>query len=100
MLLLLRLTAQVTRRGQKFLGHANAFLHIASKHAAVRMLFWYAAVPSASASKRAAVLPLHLQDLIDVGWTSVWVKVVTQWCVAGLYIWTMVAPYVFPDRDF
>lgn len=41
-----------------------------------------------------------VQDLIDVGWTSVWVKVVTQWCIAGLYMWTMVAPSLFPDRDF
>ncbi len=40
------------------------------------------------------------QDLIDVGWTSVWVKVVTQWCVAGLYMWTMVAPSLLTERDF
>lgn len=39
-------------------------------------------------------------DLIDVGWTSVWVKVVTQWCVAALYMWTMAAPLLFPDREF
>ena len=27
------------------------------------------------------------KDLIDVGWTSVWVKVVAQWLTAGLYAW-------------
>ncbi|EFN58848.1 hypothetical protein CHLNCDRAFT_48549 [Chlorella variabilis] len=38
--------------------------------------------------------------LINVGWTSVWVKVVSQWVTVGLYCWTLVAPQLFPDRDF
>jgi hypothetical protein len=40
------------------------------------------------------------RDLIDVGWTSVWVKIVAQWATAGLYGWTLAAPIVFPDREF
>lgn len=40
------------------------------------------------------------RDLIDVGWTSVWVKLVTQWVTAATYIWMLIAPAVFPDRDF
>ena len=40
------------------------------------------------------------RDLIDVGWTSVWVKVVAQWATVALYAWTMTAPLLFPDRDF
>ncbi|ESR33042.1 tms1 isoform f [Citrus sinensis] len=39
-------------------------------------------------------------DLIDVGWTSVWVRICSQWVTAGLYIWTLVAPLLFPDREF
>ncbi|KAF5787782.1 putative serine incorporator/TMS membrane protein [Helianthus annuus] len=39
-------------------------------------------------------------DLIDVGWTSVWVRICTEWVTAGLYIWSLVAPLIFPDRDF
>ncbi|KAI5650604.1 hypothetical protein M9H77_36609 [Catharanthus roseus] len=39
-------------------------------------------------------------DLIDVGWTSVWVRIVTEWVTAGLYVWTLVAPLLFPDREF
>ncbi|KAK7303238.1 hypothetical protein RJT34_14140 [Clitoria ternatea] len=39
-------------------------------------------------------------DLIDVGWTSVWVRIGTEWVTAGLYIWTLVAPVMFPDREF
>ncbi|XP_039071140.1 serine incorporator 3-like isoform X1 [Hibiscus syriacus] len=39
-------------------------------------------------------------DLIDVGWTSVWVRICTEWVTAGLYVWTLVAPLILPDREF
>ncbi|KGN47263.1 serine incorporator 3 [Cucumis sativus] len=39
-------------------------------------------------------------DLIDVGWTSVWVRICTEWVTGGLYIWSLVAPLLFPDREF
>lgn len=39
-------------------------------------------------------------DLIDVGWTTVWVRICTQWVTAVLYVWTLVAPLVISDRDF
>jgi hypothetical protein len=47
-----------------------------------------------------ALSPSLPQYLINVGWTSVWVKVVSQWVTVGLYCWTLVAPVLFPDRDF
>ncbi|CAI5452612.1 unnamed protein product [Caenorhabditis angaria] len=31
---------------------------------------------------------------------SVWVKMVSSWVCVALYSWTLVAPIVFPDRDF
>ncbi|GAB5367000.1 hypothetical protein AAMO2058_001192300 [Amorphochlora amoebiformis] len=31
---------------------------------------------------------------------SFWVKVASQWVVMILYIWTLIAPILFPDRDF
>mmetsp|Transcript_28300 Transcript_28300/g.49769 ORF Transcript_28300/g.49769 Transcript_28300/m.49769 type:complete len:433 (+) Transcript_28300:130-1428(+) len=31
---------------------------------------------------------------------SFWVKVSSQWMVMILYVWTLVAPVMFPDRDF
>ena len=37
---------------------------------------------------------------VDVGWASVWVKIASQWATAGLYLWTMMAPVLLPDRDF
>ena len=40
------------------------------------------------------------KDLLDVGWVSVWVKIVTQWLTAVLYLWTLIAPTLFPDRVF
>jgi hypothetical protein len=40
------------------------------------------------------------KDQIDVGWTSVWVKSISSWAVAGLYCWTLLAPALFPDREF
>ncbi|RVE50549.1 hypothetical protein evm_004776 [Chilo suppressalis] len=31
---------------------------------------------------------------------SMWIKITSSWLCIGLYIWTLVAPAVFPDRDF
>jgi hypothetical protein len=31
---------------------------------------------------------------------SVWVKIVSSWLCVGIYAWTMLAPALFPDRDF
>lgn len=41
-----------------------------------------------------------LKDQIDVGWPSVWVKIVSQWIAGALYAWTLIAPAMFPDRNF
>eukprot|EP00727_Mastigamoeba_balamuthi_P011465 m51a1_g6941 putative serine incorporator 3 (444) ;mRNA; r:242867-245295 len=37
---------------------------------------------------------------VDSGAAAVWVKIVSGWIVFGLYVWSMVAPSLFPDRDF
>ncbi|CAD7703329.1 unnamed protein product [Ostreobium quekettii] len=34
------------------------------------------------------------------GWQSAWVKIASQWLVVLLYIWTMIAPVLLPDREF
>ncbi|POM72950.1 Hypothetical protein PHPALM_10255 [Phytophthora palmivora] len=31
---------------------------------------------------------------------TMWVKAISQWVASGLFLWTLVAPAVFPDRDF
>lgn len=38
--------------------------------------------------------------LVDVGWASVWVRILTGWATAALFIWSMVAPHLFPEREF
>ena len=31
---------------------------------------------------------------------SMWVKITSSWVCSALYIWTLVAPIVLPDREF
>lgn len=37
---------------------------------------------------------------VDSGWEAVWIKIVTSWLAILLYLWTLVAPVLLPDRDF
>jgi hypothetical protein len=37
---------------------------------------------------------------VDTGYAAVWVKAVSSWVCIGLYTWSLVAPVLFPDRDF
>jgi serine incorporator 1/3 len=36
----------------------------------------------------------------NVGHISMWVIIGSQWLVMTLYLWTLIAPRLFPDRDF
>ena len=36
----------------------------------------------------------------NVGEASMWMLIVSQWVALLLYLWTLVAPRLFPDRDF
>ena len=36
----------------------------------------------------------------NVGYISMWVIIGSQWFVMTLYLWTLVAPRLFPNRDF
>ena len=36
----------------------------------------------------------------DVGRTSMWMIIASQWIVLVLYVWTLVAPRLCPNRDF
>jgi hypothetical protein len=37
---------------------------------------------------------------LDVSNVSMWMIIASQWLVLVLYLWTLVAPRLFPDRDF
>lgn len=36
----------------------------------------------------------------DKSSTNMWIIIVSQWVAMTLYLWTLMAPVVFPDRDF
>ena len=36
----------------------------------------------------------------DVGRVSMWMIIISQWIALLLYLWTLVAPQIFPDREF
>ena len=36
----------------------------------------------------------------DKGTVAMWMIISSQWLVIALYIWTLVAPKLYPDRDF
>ncbi|CAK5111600.1 unnamed protein product [Meloidogyne enterolobii] len=42
---------------------------------------------------------LNLKE-INNNMASVWVRIVSSWLCVGIYIWTLIAPALFPDRDF
>ena len=37
---------------------------------------------------------------VDSGAGSVWAKIISSWLVFALYLWSLFAPLIFPDRDF
>ncbi|KAK8971007.1 hypothetical protein KSP40_PGU020020 [Platanthera guangdongensis] len=60
---------------------------LASMYSAMLLTGWSS--PTAGSSER-----------VNVGWTSVWIRICTQWATAALYLWTLVAPLILPDREF
>ena len=39
-------------------------------------------------------------SLLSANYASFWVKATSSWVCVSIYIWTLVAPTIFPDRDF
>lgn len=75
----------------KPVSYSYMFFHLifalASMYSAMLLTGWTSSTPDTS-------------ELIDVGWTSTWVRICTEWATALLYIWTLLAPLVLPDREF
>nr|DAD45474.1 TPA_asm: hypothetical protein HUJ06_003704 [Nelumbo nucifera] len=71
--------------------YSYAFFHVifslASMYSAMLLTGWSTSVGESG-------------NLVDVGWPSVWVRIVTGWVTAALYIWSLVAPLLFPEREF
>jgi len=32
--------------------------------------------------------------------SAVWVKIISSWLCCAIYVWTLIAPVVLPERDF
>ncbi|XP_039595472.1 serine incorporator 1 isoform X2 [Polypterus senegalus] len=45
-------------------------------------------------------LPDTSYQAMTSGSSAVWVKISSSWLGLALYLWTLVAPLIFPDRDF
>ncbi|PKI40786.1 probable serine incorporator [Punica granatum] len=75
----------------KPVSYSYSFFHIifslASMYSAMLLTGWSTSVGESG-------------KLVDVGWSSVWVRIVTGWATAVLYIWSLLAPIMFPDREF
>jgi hypothetical protein len=39
-------------------------------------------------------------ETISANMSAVWVKIISAWMCFSLYMWTLIAPVVLPDRDF
>jgi hypothetical protein len=78
-------------KANKPVSYSYSFFHIifslASMYSAMLLTGWTTSVGEGG-------------KLVDVGWPSVWVKILTGWATAGLYIWSLVAPIMFPEREF
>ena len=40
------------------------------------------------------------RGLMDIGWASVTMRLLTQWATGLMYVWVLVAPQLVADRDF
>ncbi|XP_029662548.1 probable serine incorporator isoform X4 [Formica exsecta] len=39
-------------------------------------------------------------DTLNANAASMWVKIISSWMCLALYVWSLIAPAVFPNRDF
>ncbi|XP_028050924.1 probable serine incorporator isoform X5 [Monomorium pharaonis] len=39
-------------------------------------------------------------DTLNANAASMWVKIISSWMCLGLYVWSLVAPAIFPNREF
>ena len=37
---------------------------------------------------------------ISANMSAVWVKIISSWLCCAIYVWTLIAPVVLPERDF
>ncbi|KAE8715075.1 hypothetical protein F3Y22_tig00110187pilonHSYRG00520 [Hibiscus syriacus] len=82
---------QEEEKENKPVTYSYAFFHVifslASMYSAMLLTGWSTSVGESG-------------KLVDVGWPSVWVRILTGWVTAALYLWSLLAPTLFPGREF
>lgn len=75
---------------EEVVSYSYSFFHfhlcLASLYIMMTLTNWYQ--PDTSTEAMSSSMP------------AVWVKIVSSWLGLTLYLWTLLAPLVFPDRDF
>lgn len=83
-------TTKVYDNEQEGVAYSYSFFHfifgLASLYVMMTLTSWYR--PESDLT--------HL----NANMASVWVKIVSSWLAVGLYGWTLLAPAIFPDREF
>jgi len=46
------------------------------------------------------ILDENTVKFFDSNGTSYWLKLVSQWITMSIYIFSLIAPFIFTDRDF
>ncbi|KAG1672210.1 hypothetical protein FOA52_002911 [Chlamydomonas sp. UWO 241] len=89
----------MTRSGRRGPSAMDEFTPVSYNYAFFHMIFALASMYMAMLMTGWGAVEQD-KERIDVGWASVWVKISAQWLTGLLYVWTLMAPALFPDREF
>ena len=39
-------------------------------------------------------------ETLSANMSAVWIKIISSWLCVAIYVWTLIAPVLLPDRDF
>ncbi|KAK2106351.1 Serine incorporator 2 [Saguinus oedipus] len=83
--------------------YSYSFFHfclvLASLHIMMTLTNWYKYVAQRGMDRARGTGPGETRKMIST-WTAVWVKICASWAGLLLYLWTLVAPLLMPNRDF
>jgi hypothetical protein len=71
----------------------HLILCVGAIYMAMLLTNWGSAVDSTEVSENPS-------GSVTRGKTAMWITILTQWVAVGMYVWTLVAPRLLPNRDF
>merc|ERR1712031_91950 len=77
----------------KFVWVFHLILCVGAIYMAMLLTNWGSAIDSTEVSENPS-------GTVTRGKTAMWITILTQWTAVGMYIWTLVAPRMMPNRDF